>query len=297
MPGPTFSVELGAPIGRWTFAHAAPDDTLSAHVVEYWEVQGELAPFRERILPNGCAELMFNLGPSHRMIADGETTVWDAVWISGVHERAITIETDDGTHLVSVRFTPFGLRDLLGVSTGNTANRVTDASTLLGARMDGLRDALRIAPDPAARFAMLESFLLAARPNAAGESAEPVEHYVRDAADRITRAHGNISITSLHAHSGVSRKQLTTRFTTAMGMSPKRFANLRRFVWTVSQLRERTQVDWSRLALEAGYADQSHMVRDFKRVADASPTAFLRQRSPDNTALLEAQPDANVPHD
>ena len=73
MPGPTFSVELGAPIGRWTFAHAAPDDTLSAHVVEYWEVQGELAPFRERILPNGCAELMFNLGPSHRMIADGET--------------------------------------------------------------------------------------------------------------------------------------------------------------------------------------------------------------------------------
>ena len=53
-----------------------------------------------------------------QLIADGETTVWDAVWISGVHERAITIETDDGTHLVSVRFTPFGLRDLLGVSTG-----------------------------------------------------------------------------------------------------------------------------------------------------------------------------------
>lgn len=74
-----------------------------------------------------------------------------------------------------------------------------------------------------------------------------------------------------------------------MGMSPKRYANLRRFVWTVAQLRERSQVDWSRLALEAGYADQSHMVRDFKRVAEASPTAFLRQRSPDNTALLEAQ--------
>ncbi len=297
MPGPTFSVELGAPIGRWTFAHAAPDDTLSAHVVEYWEVQGELAPFRERILPNGCAELMFNLGPSHRMIADGETTVWDAVWISGVHERAITIETDDGTHLVSVRFTPFGLRDLLGVSTGNTANRVTDASTLLGSRIAALHDALRIAHDPTARFAMLESFLRTSRETVANERAEPVEHYVRDAAERITRAHGNLAITSLHTQSGVSRKQLTTRFTAAMGMSPKRYANLRRFVWTVSQLRERTQVDWSRLALEAGYADQSHMARDFKRIADASPTAFLRQRSPDNTALLEAQSDANAPHD
>jgi AraC-like DNA-binding protein len=294
MPGPTQSIDLGAPIGRWTFSSAAPIVALQAHVVEYWEVEGDLAPFRERILPNGCAELMFNLGPSHRMIAGSTTTTWDRAWVSGVHERAITIESDNGTHLVSVRFSPFGMHALLGVAASATLNRVIDASALLGDNVSRVRETLRTARDAAQRFALLEAFLLQARSATRETSAsgEPIEPYVRAAAARIDDAHGNVSITSLHRALAVSRKQLTTRFTAAMGMSPKRYANVRRFVWTVAQLRERSQVDWTRLALDAGYADQSHMARHFKRVANASPTTFLRQRSPDNTALLEPQPEA-----
>lgn len=291
MPGSTHSIDLGAPIGRWTFASAAPVGALAPHVVEYWEVRGELAPFRERILPNACAELMFNLGPSHRMITGASTTVWENAWVSGLHERAITIETDDGTHLVSIRFTPLGLRALLGVAASTTVNQVIEASALLGPRAEQLRGRLRDAANATERFAMLEAFLVDSLDE---QVSDPVEPYVVDAESRIANAHGNLPIASLHHTAGVSRKQLTTRFTAVMGLSPKRYANVRRFVWTVAQLRERTDVDWSRLALDAGYADQSHMGRDFKRVADASPTTFLRQRSPDNTALLEAQPEADA---
>jgi AraC-like DNA-binding protein len=264
---------------------------LAHHVVEYWEVRGELAPFRERILPNACAELMFNLGPSHRMITGTSTTVWDSAWISGVHERAITIETDDGTHLVSIRFSPLGLRALLGAAASETVNRVIEATDLLGPRVEQLRGRLRSAADATERFAMLEAFLVDAL---AREPREPLEPYVVAAESRIASAHGNLPITTLPRDASVSRKHLTMRFTAALGLSPKRYANVRRFVWTVAQLRERSVVDWSRLALDAGYADQSHMGRDFKRVADASPTTFLRQRSPDNTALLESQPEADA---
>lgn len=285
MPGPTHSIDLAAPIGRWTYSSAPPTAALANHVVEYWEVRGELAPFRERILPNACAELMFNLGPPHRMIAGDHVSVWDTTWISGVHERAITIETDDGTHLVSIRFTPLGLRALLGASVTETVNRVINASMPLGSPVNALHETLRIADDATMRFALLETFLLEAL-----AGAEPVESCVVNAEARIAGARGNLPIASLHRDAGVSRKHLTTRFTTVIGLSPKRYANIHRFVWAVSQLRERTEVDWSRLALDAGYADQSHMGRDFKRVANASPTAFLRQRSPDNTALLESQP-------
>jgi AraC-like DNA-binding protein len=52
-------------------------------------------------------------------------------------------------------------------------------------------------------------------------------------------------------------------------------------------LRESITLEWPRLAAAAGYSDQSHLVRDFRRVADASPTEFLRTRTPDSVALLE----------
>ena len=72
-----------------------------------------------------------------------------------------------------------------------------------------------------------------------------------------------------------------------MGISPKAYAQIQRFVWTLARLRESNSVDWSRLAAAAGYSDQAHLVRDFRRVASASPTEFLRARTPDSTALLD----------
>jgi len=103
-----------------------------------------------------------------------------------------------------------------------------------------------------------------------------------------------VRVSELHEDLGVSRKHLTVAFTRAMGIPPKAYAQVRRFVWALGRLQESESVDWAKLAAGAAYADQSHLVRDFRRVADASPTEFLRKRSPDNTALLERPEVANL---
>jgi methylphosphotriester-DNA--protein-cysteine methyltransferase len=110
---------------------------------------------------------------------------------------------------------------------------------------------------------------------------------VRETARRIEAAHGNLRIAAIPADLGVSRKQLWLRFTRELGLSPKAYARLQRFVWTLARLRESTSVDWPQLAAAAGYSDQAHLVRDFRRSAFASPTEFLRARTPDSTALLD----------
>jgi AraC-like DNA-binding protein len=51
-------------------------------------------------------------------------------------------------------------------------------------------------------------------------------------------------------------------------------------------LRERDEIDWPALAAEAGYSDQSHLARDFRRVGAASPTEYLRRKAPAADALL-----------
>ena len=61
-----------------------------------------------------------------------------------------------------------------------------------------------------------------------------------------------------------------------------------RLIATLERLRETmaTAVDWPQLASEAGYSDQSHLARDFRRIGAASPTEYLRRWTPDGTALL-----------
>lgn len=282
MPGPVQTLDYESSPGRWRFSRASPDGSLAGSVQEYWEVEGRLAPFRERILPNGATELMVNLGPPHRMVTHAGTSLWERAWFSGLHDHAIVIESLDGTHLVSARLHPLGAWRLFGPDAAGRVNTVTDLETLLGPPAAELRDRLLLAGTAEERFAHLERFLAARLSPGAVPSALVVE-----AARRIEDAHGNLRIATLHADLGVSRKHLWLHFVRELGLSPKAYAGLQRFVWTLARLRESASVEWPRLAAAAGYSDQSHLVRDFRRVAQASPTEFLRTRTPDNTALLD----------
>jgi AraC-like DNA-binding protein len=282
MPGPVQALDYESSPGRWRFSRAAPDEALSGIVQEYWEVEGHLSPFRERVLPNGCTELMVNLGPPHTLLMHAGASVWEHAWFSGLHARAIAIESLHGTHLVSARLHPLGALRLFGLDAAKGVNAVTDLEILLGPPARELRALLLAAESSEERFAHLERFLVPRLSPGLAPS-----KIVCDAARLIEEAHGNLRIASLHADLGVSRKQLWLRFARELGVSPKAYAQLQRFVWTLARLRESTTVDWPRLAVAAGYSDQSHLVRDFRRVASASPTEFLRTRTPDSTALLD----------
>jgi len=254
-------------------------------VLEYWEVQGALAPFRETLLPNGAVELMFDLGPPHRVLSKQGEGWWRDAWYSGLHEESLVIESLEGTHLVSARMHPVGAAALLGPRVSMLANRIVPIADVCDDG-DALRAAIAAASTAAERFALLERALREWQ-----WRFRPAPVAVREAAARIEAANGNLRITSLHEALGVSRKHLAVLFRRHVGVSLKDYAKLRRFVFALSWLRERDAIDWPALAAEAGYSDQSHLARDFRRVGAASPTEYLRRRDPEATALIyEAAP-------
>ena len=281
MPGPPEEIQLAAAPGSWTLVRAEPDADLRGLVVEFWEVKGALSAFRETLLPNGAAELMINLGPPHRLLSRGRDSAWTRGWFSGLHEKALVIESLEGTHLLSARLTPLGAVALLGRRAPAAANRVVDLDEFLHDHGVRLREQATVASTPAERFAVLDRALRSLR-----ETGEPAPDFVRAAVQRIDDAHGNLRVAALHESLGYSRKHLAASFDRAIGLSMKAYARIRRFVWTLARLRDSTSVNWSTLASEAGYSDQSHLGRDFQRVGAASPTEYLRRITPDGTALL-----------
>jgi len=273
--------ELHATPGTWRLTRADPSPQLAGVVKEYWEVEGTLDAFRETLLPNGFVEIMYNLGPPHRVLEGPSAGVWDRSWFSGLQERSLMIESLNGTHLLSARLHPLGAREMFGAPVAGAANLVVALETVIGAASAMMREELTSADSPLQRFEVLDRCLLTQL-----SALEPSPLFVREASAQIEAAHGNVRVGDLHKSLGASRKHLAVTFTRHLGMPAKSYAQIHRFLWTLEQLRQNDEVDWSVLAHEAGYSDQSHLVRDFRRVGAATPTEYLRQRAPNGDALL-----------
>jgi AraC-like DNA-binding protein len=89
------------------------------------------------------------------------------------------------------------------------------------------------------------------------------------------------SIDELERAAGLDRWSLARQFRTAFGTSPSRFRTLRQ----LDQVRRSIErgSGLAEAALEAGFADQSHMSRQFKRAYGLTPArwaaALVRQRA------------------
>jgi methylphosphotriester-DNA--protein-cysteine methyltransferase len=74
---------------------------------------------------------------------------------------------------------------------------------------------------------------------------------------------------------GWSNKHLVAQFRQQIGLGPKRVARLVRFEQMLRRIDGATPPVWPQLAARSGYADQAHLIREFRELAGTSPTGFL----------------------
>lgn len=91
---------------------------------------------------------------------------------------------------------------------------------------------------------------------------------------RLAATGGTARIGELAREVGWSHKHLITRFTQQVGLAPKAVARLVRFDRVLRALERPGAPGWERIAAEAGYADQPHLVREFRAFTGLTPTAF-----------------------
>lgn len=99
-------------------------------------------------------------------------------------------------------------------------------------------------------------------------------------ATRLRRARGAIPIQDLADSAGLSLRHFQRRFRQLTGLNPKHYARICRIGHTVHRKELEPNASWTELAHEAGYADQSHFIRDFKALTGTLPSGFLRGQTP-----------------
>ena len=80
---------------------------------------------------------------------------------------------------------------------------------------------------------------------------------------RITRAKGQVTIPQLEEETNYSACYLRRIFKSYHGISPKQFAQYIRFQNLLEQI-NKDDIRFDDIALECGYYDEAHMMREFK---------------------------------
>jgi len=205
-------------------------------------------------------------------------------FIAGLQDGWVRTEFEREYACVQVNLTPLGAFMLLGRPMHELANRTLALSDVLGA--DGKRIGERLLDTPSweRRFEILDEFVLARF----GRTVQPSPTIAR-AWQRLRQSAGTVPIAALAADAGCSPRHLIAQFRAQIGLPPKTVARVLRFDRAKALLQSgRGALD---VALDCGYYDQAHLIRDFRALCGATPGQLERHLA----AQLIETPSRGVP--
>jgi len=196
-------------------------------------------------------------------------------FVMGANGSSTVLEGECAPSYLELLLEPLGAYTLLGLPLDALSGRTVDLIDVLGADGRRLAEQLREAPTWRQRFALLDRFLL--RRLARGPRPSPEVGW---AWERLVASGGAVPIRRIADEVGWSHKHLIARFRQQVGLRPKTAARLVRFDGVLRRLDERRPLDWGRVAAEAGYADQAHLIREFRGFSGTTPTEFQARTLP-----------------
>jgi AraC-like DNA-binding protein len=253
-----------------------PTPPLSDFVDNLWALGDAPRHTRERIVPSGTIELVINLREDVFRIYDADRPHDDGrrfhgAIVSGCYGESFAIDTRDHASVIGVHFRPGGAAGFLGVSPREIADTHVALGDLWGERASQLRERLCAAADHRQRFQILEEALLA-RMRGGDRRRRAVQ------ASLVKLEQPRIEVGEIADEFGLSRRRFIEIFSEDVGMTPKRYARVRRFQRALARATQSESPRWAELAQKCGYFDQAHLCRDWVELTGLSPTEFLTLR-------------------
>jgi AraC-like DNA-binding protein len=202
--------------------------------------------------------------------------------VSGLQQRTRLVGHGAGSSIVIVRFTEVGGSAMLHDRVDHLYNRTVSLdSVLLRREIEKIQNILVDLREIRKQIPAMERFLAnlilsRSRVSSRGRISLKIEA----AAQMICASEGRTSIAAIARQAAMSQSSLERQFREVVGATPKRFSRLTRLqhvcrLWNAGK-------SLTRIASEAGYSDQPHLVHDFQLFTGTSPQEFFRNTAPRN---------------
>lgn len=251
-----------------------PPESLRKFIQFYWIFEtdaSEVTPFMHPATAAGCAKLAFHYrGRFEIETPSSDPELLFTAGFQGPTKKSELFIGKENMGIFGVYFSPYALPSLFSVPADELSNQNVEISTLLGKKGEELEDKMVSAKSNNERLKIINAYFerqltaISSRYNT-----------IIPSVNQIINKNGLVSIKRLAENHSVSQRQFERNFKSTTGFSPKMFSRIVRFESALSMLGKQ-DVKLTEVALECGYYDQSHFIRDFKEFTGQPPSAYLK---------------------
>jgi AraC-like DNA-binding protein len=245
---------------------------LAPFVGRLWVSDGSEDPSaaRELVLPTGLAYLVVRLsGQGARVIPSLDGAPGDVLSpavIGGARAGYYVRDISRPACAVGVELLPGAAQWLFRAPASVLAELHTPLECLwTPAEVERVRDQLASQPSPEAQLLQLERILLARLPRL-----RPLHPAVAYALAEL----GQRDVGAIVRDTGYSHRGFNNLFSASVGLTPKRFARVKRFACALERVHGADEASLAALAAGCGYSDQAHFTREFREFAGLTPARY-----------------------
>ncbi|MEM6524280.1 MAG: helix-turn-helix domain-containing protein [Bacteroidota bacterium] len=252
------------------FEKIQPTEALSSIVKEYWHVENDESYdiVRQKIIPDGYTEIIMHYKDPYRINIEGIWKTQSKFLLAGQITDHFFIENTGCSGMYGIKFQPTGLNTLFNLWMDHHINKVNELQSVLGKKADifieggyKMQD-FQDLTDNIERY--LINILSGSRPN----------QKIEEAVSYVLAHAGLVKVSELTKLVGLSERQLERGFKRCIGLTPKRYIRIIRFARIFDRVKNNGN-KWTEIALDSGFFDQSHFIKDFKEFTGEDPTEYL----------------------
>jgi AraC-like DNA-binding protein len=237
-----------------------------------WKPAG-IQPQKQRIIPDGCMEMIFILGDGIRRYTSNEDfIIQPRAVVIGQLSKPFVIEPTGYVHCFATRFYPYGFANFITTSLKALENKETPIAELFGSIASGMLEQKIISAETdEGRIEAVQEFFMAKL-----DEQSIIDHIIKTTIDVLLSTNGSASIKAIVNDERAGRRQLERKFLKHVGLSPKQLGKVIRLQAALKLLLNRGHENLTEIAYQSDYYDQAHFIRDFKDFTGINPREFLK---------------------
>lgn len=178
----------------------------------------------------------------------------------------------NSTSLIIAVFQPSSLSRLLKMPATELGGKVIDSKEIFGSQVSMLHEKLYHPKNTEEKINLLNTFFSTLIP----ERPIPNQILIDASLAFISKNGGTVAVKQLVEFTGYTERHVERIFSESIGINPKKFGNIVKLHVFLKKLNQKPgKRDLTAICHEAGYFDQSHLIREFRKHTGITPTEYL----------------------